>query len=385
MACSRSLLCARAPAGESAGKGAFERRADGLGAACRGEGPLAGRGVVARVQGDLRCGALGPGVRHRQLHRGGARLCRRCGLSCAVGVVERKPAAGEELEGVGAEALGGERYVRPAGGALEQLDRASVVAELVLGVGERERGPAADVAGLAVAGEVDGFLRGCHRGVEVAGGEGDVGAGVEAPGDGVGVAGQPRGLDRAVERLDRLAEAALEEPHHAEDRVDEREELALPGRAADRECTLGVDAGIEVTVQVELRAGEMAGGVEAPAELGVRERIDERRGFCAIDSGLFGRARKGGCARGGGDARRAKRRIVEPPRRGRGILTPSEHRAVVHAVLTVHRQLDHQGHALGGRAVRKVLERAQEPLMGLLVNAQEMFDPGGCGSELHPE
>src|SRR4051812_3927198 len=151
MACSRSLLCARARpararerAHSSGAPTASARLAE---ASARSTAPA--ESPVCRATSAA---ARWAHVRHRQLHGGGAPPCRPFGGPCPRGGVAREPAGGKELEGVGAEALGGRRHVGPAGGALEQLDRALVMADLVLGVGERERGPAADVAGLAVAG-----------------------------------------------------------------------------------------------------------------------------------------------------------------------------------------------------------------------------------------
>ena len=65
-------------------------------------------------------------------------------------------------------------------------------------------------------------------------------------------------------------------PGDAERRVDPGEQLALPGCAADRERALGVRGGLDEAVEVDLRAGELHGGVEAPGELLVGQRVDDR-------------------------------------------------------------------------------------------------------------
>ena len=237
MAWSRLAAARERPAGEGARQGGLERRADGLGRGrrrrARGSAAPAASPACER---DRRRGATRPCGGQRQPHRVGARLPQRRRPRAAPRFAEREPAAGEAARGrrrASSPAI--ERHVRlrprtsraarsPRGGrpVLEQRG------------GERDRRPAADVAARrACCASSTLSCAAVDRGVEVAGGERDLGARVEAPRDRVGVAGQPCGLDRAVERLDRLAERPLKRQTMPRIATDEREQLALTGGAAD--------------------------------------------------------------------------------------------------------------------------------------------------------
>src|SRR4051795_6533230 len=128
------------------------------------------------------------------------------------------------------------------------------------------------MAGLAVVGDVEGFLSGRERGLDVSRGQGDGRACVEAPRQRLRMpAGRAGGLDGAVEQLNGLCEPALSAPDHPEDCVDEREELALAGGTADRQRPFGVSASLAEAVEVELCARQMHRCVQTPRELVVAE------------------------------------------------------------------------------------------------------------------
>src|SRR5438309_1101970 len=114
------------------------------------------------------------------------------------------------------------------------------------------------MAGLDVIGDVERFLSGRERGLDISGGQGDGRACVEAPRQRLRIAACRAGaLDGAVEQLNGLCEAALSPPDHPQDCVNEREELALAGRTADRQRPFGVGARLVEAVEVELSARQM--------------------------------------------------------------------------------------------------------------------------------
>ena len=232
-----------------------------------GEPPLGCVGGVAGVQGHGGGGAIGPGGGEGKLHGRG------CGLGaggCALGLgaaVEREPAAGEQLKAIGPPAAGDEGLLLAARAAEEQLGGTVGLPGFEKDPGEPDGRPGRDEAFVEVAREVGALLCGGQRGVEVAGGDRDDGAVEQVPRQGLRLAQQAGRLDRAVQQLGGLVQLAAHVPGPAQDLVQDKEELLLPGRARESQGTGGVRVGFGVAVEVELRGSEPGRRVEAAREL----------------------------------------------------------------------------------------------------------------------
>ena len=74
-------------------------------------------------------------------------------------------------------------------------------------------------------------------------------------------------IDRGIEEPGGFVQATDRAPRHAESCEHAGEELSLPRRAAHCDSSLGVRAGLEKAVEVDLRPGEIDGGVQPPGEL----------------------------------------------------------------------------------------------------------------------
>ena len=194
-----------------------------------------------------------------------------------VAPARREEGTGEKLEVPGPPTSSDQPQLVPAGELDQQLGAPLGMAGLEAGVGECDRRVGRDGAGVELLREVERLLCGRERQVDVAGGERCVGAVEEVPGEALGVVHQPRGCDRAVEHLAGLRHPASNPEAASEHGDDEREEIALSGRAADPQRALGVRPCRREVVEVELGRGEMRERVEPTAELVVRESVDERR------------------------------------------------------------------------------------------------------------
>ena len=100
--------------------------------------------------------------------------------------------------------------------------------------------------------------------------------------------------------------------------ADQREEVALAGRASDRERTLGVTAGLDEAVEVHLGGRQVDERVEAAGQLLVGQLVDQRRRLvspCLRFDGTVAceRRRHGAHASRRGDQHRG-RRARSPPR-----------------------------------------------------------------------
>ena len=139
-------------------------------------------------------------------------------------------------------------------------------------------GVGGDGTGVELLREVEGLDRGRERQVDVAGGERGVGAVEEVPGQALRVVHQPCGCDRVVEHLGGLCHPASNPEAASEHRDDERKEIALLGRTADPQRTLGVRACPGEVLQVELGRRQMRERVEPFLELVVGETVDQDGG-----------------------------------------------------------------------------------------------------------
>ena len=101
-------------------------------------------------------------------------------------------------------------------------------------------------------------------------------------------------VDRVVEDPGGLGDPALHPQCGAQHREDEREELALTGRAPDCQRAFGVAPGGLEAVGVHLGGREVHEAVEAASDVLVGQAVDALRGFVAQPLGLGHRADHGG-------------------------------------------------------------------------------------------
>ena len=231
--------------------------------------------------------------------------------------------------------------------------------------GQDRRGSGGDDGLVGFVGELQALLRGGDGGLEVAGGNGDEGAAEERPGQSRRVAGQARGLDGGVEQLRRVGKTTDHAQGHAERRVDPGEQLALPGGPPDRERALGVRGGLDEAVEVDLRAGEIHGGVQAAGELLVGQRVEDRGRLGAHLLASARLAAPGQRASERGQRGGLERRIADGLGGVDGLLGPRLAGFVPQAVDLVGGEFEHQRRPRRAGGVRQVVQRGGEPLMSL--------------------
>jgi hypothetical protein len=182
-----------------------------------------------------------------------------------------------------------------------------------------------------------------------------------------------------IDHLDCLGQPAAHEVRDSES-GDERREL-LPGRAADRQGSLGMCDRLVIAVQIELPGREIGGGVDAAGELVVGHGLDERNRLLASGLGLCGESapRAGEREdRGGG---RRQRPVTEWPRRRQCTRGRVAHGLEVRAEQAVERQHDHQLDRLGCGGVRDSVQSGHDAGTGLLVAAEHVLDAGASDGE----
>ena len=144
------------------------------------DGPAAG---LALVDGLLERGELAD---YHLAHAARADLCRRLGQSARplslVAAIHRQPAPCEQLETVRPPAAGDVRQLSSPGAVKEQLDRSVRLSGFEQDCGEPHRGPGRDEAFVKVARELEAFLCGGERDLQIADRKCDDRAVEEVPG-----------------------------------------------------------------------------------------------------------------------------------------------------------------------------------------------------------
>ena len=200
------------------------------------------------------------------------------------------------------------------------------------------------------------------------------------------VAGQPRGLDRAVGRLGRLGEEParlqrVREPDH-----HRHHELALADRAREVDPAPQVADRVVVVLAEELREAEVVRRVEPQHELVVGQRVDQRRALrCArrrpppASPRLYS-AKHSSAVASASSPRSPSRRAVSAARAAH-----CAHRLEVAVVERVGGQLGVQGG--GRRAVLVVerLERVEQPRVGGVVAAEQVLARRARGDQAHAQ
>jgi hypothetical protein len=131
-----------------------------------------------------------------------------------------------------------------------------------------------------------------------------------------------------------------------------------------------VDPGFRIAVEREFDVGQVRRGVEPARELGIGQRVHERRGFRPVDVGLGDVPVPGVGERQQRHCRRGQRRVAEGARRSDGAHGPRQHRLAARTVEAVHRELNHERDRLRRGFVREALERIREARVCVLVTPQ---------------
>ena len=140
-----------------------------------------------------------------------------------------------------------------------------------------------------------------------------------------------------------------------------------------------------VTVEVELRAGEVGGGVEAKGEFGVVQVVDQGRRLRQVRLASSVAPLAARAEREHGDRRRDERPVAERPGGAERSLGPLAHPLVVHAEEAIHRELDHERGGLGRARVGEAAHGAREAGVRLVVAAEEVLHAGTGRCETHPQ
>ena len=149
------------------------------------------------------------------------------------GSIERQPAASKKFERSRSPHAGNERQRIASRRSDEDIDGTLRITGFDERRAERDGGRT-DEALVEVADEIDVLLGGCEGKLEVAGSEHGEGAIGEVAGESLNVAGQPGDFDGAVKRVGSFGQLALQQHDLPEDRVGERDELALSAGAGNR-------------------------------------------------------------------------------------------------------------------------------------------------------
>ncbi len=246
---------------------------------------------------------------------------------------------------------------------------------------ERDRAPAGEHALVEVLGDLNALLSGGEGDLNVPGRDRREGAVEEVPGHTLQVLHHPGGLDRAVEHVRGLRHAALHPQRRAQHRVDQREEIPLPGAAADVQRPLGVAARRRELVEVHLRGRQVHQRVEAPGQLVVADLVNQRGRLLTMIPRLGDDARER--ARDGAHAERRGHERPVAQRRRRLLRTrrPVAHRVVLAPVEGVDRELDHERDGLGRAGIAELGKGALQMGPGLLMAPEQVFDGGARRDE----
>ena len=196
----------------------------------------------------------------------------------------------------------------------------------------------------------------------------------QIPGQPLGVAGEAGRLDRAVEQVRRLGQPAAHPRRRPERREEHGDDVALAGRAADPQRTLGVRRRLREAVEVQLRRREIGSRVEAQGELGVGQGIDERGRLGAMPLGLGDmpgeRLREREC----GDRRRRQRPVAERRDRVSRARSAQSRMESYSARYRPSTASSIMSAAASGESSRMLVERALQPCVRALVPAEQMLD-----------
>ena len=329
---------------------------------------------LAAMQRQRRRRPVGEGAGHPE-----ARLGR---LACAGGgerrvpvMRQREPAARQQLEADGSPRSGEGGELGPARRAEERLRGGVRLARLEQRRRQRQAGARRREAAVEVAQRVDALLGGAEGRLHVAGrGRGER-AREEVPGHSLLVIGDPRDLDGGVEHLGRIGQPAAHRPDRARPEED-RQHVTLAGGLGDPQRSLDVRAGAAVVVEQRLRGGEgVEGEVEVVGEVVVGHPVDERRGLDPRRPGVRDRPAERLREREHPRDGRPQRPVAERACGLRGTGRPRAHRAVVHAVEAVARQLAHEHAPRRATGVGELPQRGRQPCVGLVMVAEQVLQP----------
>ena len=282
---------------------------------------------------------------------------------------------GQQLELWAARPLEQQAHRRlEAGSPASRSDSASATADA-----------AATKPSVPVRGQLDALPRGRHGDVELPGGEGGQRPVHEEPGDAVGVPHGSRLLDRGVERLAAPREPATQPADPGMQHRCPGHEGGLPRRGRDRDDALGARMRLLETLELQLRTREVGGGVELEGERRVGHRVDDAGSLRAADLCVGDDPAQARGPRRERDGGERPAPVTELRRRLRCAAGPVAHRAELHPVQTVERQPEHESDALGRHRLVEVAQAGGEPVMRVLVTAEQVLDARARGRELRAQ